>query len=76
MAADDALAIAAEVKAERDAGELNGKDGDDLQALRDGGGRCGARRDERGNATTATSGTATGVIGESVFSDIADAIRG
>ena len=29
-----------------------------------------------GNATTATSGTATGVIGESVFSDIADAIRG
>ena len=28
-----------------------------------------------GNATTATSGTATGVIGESVFSDIADAIR-
>lgn len=29
-----------------------------------------------GNATTATLGTATGVIGESVFSDIADAIRG
>ena len=29
-----------------------------------------------GNATTVTSGTATGVIGESVFSDIADAIRG
>lgn len=29
-----------------------------------------------GNATTAELGTATGVIGESVFNDIADAIRG